>query len=313
MPRILVTGAAGALGAGVIAALAGQGGRIVGLDRGPCPAPLAPRVAGWIAADLRAGAPDCAGFDAVLHLAAIAGRAAEADPAATMALNAGAGARLLAAAEAAGARFVLASSVAAIGAAGGGTAGDDASLRPVSAYGRSKAAAEATVRGAAARGAPACALRLPTLLIRAAPRSGPPTTGFLSDIANALLIHGAASSPMPADFPVAVAAQAEAAQALARLATVPWPAALPPVANLPAFALTPAALAAAVSRHRPDARLACAADPDPAILAAAGGWPVALASACGAWLLAGADPDPAARLDALVATRARSLAADPTG
>lgn len=304
--KVLVTGAGGSLGRRLSVALTARGASVVGLDSGACPEVLRPHLADWIGADLRKGPPAIDGCDAVVHLAALSGLAAEADPQATVSVNAGSTAALLRQAGATGARFVLASSLAAIGVwEGDNPAPDDAPCRPESAYGRSKALAEASVRAAAEGGIRALALRLPTLLIRSDPRAGPPTTGFLSDIANDLLATGRAQAPMPVDFAVAVAGLHEAVEALARLALAPWQV-WPAVINLPAFSLTPQALAQAVACYRPGLQLKCFKTPDPAIMRAAGGWPKALSSSFGTQLLAQTSPQP--RLAAIVAKRAKELA-----
>lgn len=310
--RVLVTGAAGEVGGRLITVLAMHGAAVVGLDLVGRPAHLAGALTDWIVADLVADSIplDRGRFDAIIHLAAIAGIAAEENRATTLRLNRDTTRRLLEGCSPGdGTRFVLASSVAAIGAgAGRAKADEDAAARPVSAYGESKAQSESLIREARARGIDAYALRLPTLIIRARGRSGRPTTGFLSDIANGLLMRGSAHSPTPADFAVAVGSANDAATALARLALLPVPVGAPAIMNLPSFALTPEMLEAAIMRVCPRVNLTYAKEPDDLIARLAGCWPTAMSSRVGQWLLP--HQAPAYRLAALVNARLQEIEAE---
>lgn len=313
--RILITGAAGELGQHTLRALASRGG------------PDAPEL---IALDLQRGTADgvtwrqddlltlCirslirdGRFDAVIHLAAITSRKAEENPSGAERLNLDVSRQLLEncilqSGQSGPVRFIFTSSVAAIGRpAGAGVANESSQLCPSSVYGHTKSRCEALIRQANAQGHDAWGLRLPTLLLRMNPRDGPPSAGFLSDIGRDLINDGSARSPMPADFQVAVAATTEAAEALARLALDPLPAKAPAVINLPAFTLTPAELAMAVSRHRPGCRLTCATQPDPDILHLAGNWPVAMASRLADWLGDSKNLPARERLDRIVMQQIR--------
>lgn len=280
MRRFLVTGAAGELGHRTIAALRRRcpTARIDAFDRVSAAHPGADNMIGDAKEVDFARLIADRGYAAVVHLAAVSGLKAEADPLETRRINVDASRRLLdACARAENVRFVFASSIAAIGAgAGRGTAGDDAPLQPASTYGRTKKEVEEAVRAAGRGGADAIALRLPTLMIRGRPRQGPPTAGFMSDVARALLNGERARSPMPPGFAVAVASLTEAADALASIAARPERAQAPSVLNLPAFALTPACLTSAVSDACPGAVTLYAGAPDPQILGLAGAWPTRL-------------------------------------
>ena len=292
--RVCVTGAAGEVGRALCRWLASQPEpvTVIGLDRRWTTPPDGG--AHMVSVDLGEADPERivgeAACDSLVHLAAIAGRAAEADPAATDRLNVAVSGRLLSACAARRIRFVTASSVAAIGRATGGEAAGEASpLEPLSAYGRSKVALERLVRAAHAAGHEAVAIRLPTLLLRSQPRSGRPTSGFLSDVGRALIETGNATTPMPPGFELAVAGVDEAAHALGRLCLDPLPPGLPPVVNLPAFPLSAQRLAAAIAERRPHISLAVTSRPDPEVAALCGEWPRALRSAHGEWL--GIRPD----------------------
>jgi nucleoside-diphosphate-sugar epimerase len=143
--RALVTGAAGFLGGALVRALAARGDAVRALVRGPAPA-LALALPGvevvrGDATDATALAAAVRGCDVVFHLAGVR---RSTDPAEFMRVNAGS-TRLLLDACLAGApslsRFVLAGSVAASGPSRTPRR-EDEPLRPVEAYGASKAEAE---------------------------------------------------------------------------------------------------------------------------------------------------------------------------
>ncbi len=157
--HVVVTGAAGFIGSHLVDALCADGYQVTGVDAlldQPYPSSIKrATVAGlaahkgfrFVAADLRTHrlAHLLDGADAVVHVAALAGLAhTNADPAAAWAHNATATARLVDAAGAAGVRrFVLVSTSSVYGAFAQGD--ERQPQRPVSAYGRSKQAAETAV------------------------------------------------------------------------------------------------------------------------------------------------------------------------
>lgn len=147
--RVLVTGHDGYIGAVAVPALLDAGHEVVGLDSflyegcnfgtpdSPVPA---------LRMDVRdVSPPDLQGFDAVVHLAALSNDPlGELDLELTEEVNLVATLRLARAAKEAGAkRFVFASSCSMYGAADGDRPADeDAPVRPLTAYARSKARAE---------------------------------------------------------------------------------------------------------------------------------------------------------------------------
>ncbi|MFC7545810.1 NAD-dependent epimerase/dehydratase family protein [Plantactinospora sp. GCM10030261] len=154
--RVLVTGHEGYLGSLLTPLLTAAGHEVTGLDTGlyadcllgPPPAPVPTR-----RVDLRDVEPaDCAGFDAVCHLAALCNDpVGNLDPRLTVDINNRGTLRLARAAKAAGVgRFVFSSSCSLYGSGGGsgGSGGgdqplaEDAPFAPVTPYGESKIAAE---------------------------------------------------------------------------------------------------------------------------------------------------------------------------
>jgi nucleoside-diphosphate-sugar epimerase len=292
--RLLVTGANGEVGSGTLRALARRAAA------GRCPAPEA-----VFALDLRV-APDLealglplhrleldlrgtdvaalvreTGCDTALHAAALTGVAAESDPAATLALNFELLASLAEALPSPRGRLLLTSAVAAIGRHPPDRPADEAApQRPISHYGLSKARGERLLRELRRDGLlDARALRLPTLLVRRGGRSGPPSTGFLSDLVKAFRADRPFIAPAAADFAVAVNAGRVATEALATALTLPratW--GDDAVANLPAFPLTGGELLAALQAHhgRPGPEIGFLEDPG--LMARAGGWPKAMTS-----------------------------------
>ena len=149
--RILMTGHLGYIGTAAVPMFQARGHEVVGLDTdlyrdctfGPEVGPAAAIES--LGVDIRDATPDhLAGFDAVVHLAGLSNDPlGDLDPALTRQLNTDAAISLALAAKLAGVpRFLFSSSCSNYGAAGQDFIAEDAEFRPVTPYGRSKAAAE---------------------------------------------------------------------------------------------------------------------------------------------------------------------------
>lgn len=174
--RILVTGGHGFIGSHLVRLLLGEGAAVRCLSRREgVPAALAGLDVEIVPGDLRSAAGLAAatrGVDEVYHLA---GLVSSLSPRAMRATNVDGTLRLLRAAADAGVdgRFVFCSSLAAVGPAGrGGILTEASPLRPITAYGRSKAVAERHV-AAFAQDLPVTTLRPPGVY-------GPRDTDFLT-------------------------------------------------------------------------------------------------------------------------------------
>lgn len=168
--RVLVSGHRGYIGPVLVRRLLAAGWEVEGLDSGlyegcdlAAAGPL-PAIA-WHRADIREVEPDdLAGYDAVIHLAALSNDPlGDLDPRITDEVNHLATARLAKAARRGGVRrFLFASSCSNYGASGDALLDEDAPLRPVTPYGRSKVAAEAALATLADSSFRVTSLRLAT-------------------------------------------------------------------------------------------------------------------------------------------------------
>lgn len=293
--RLLITGANGVLGQRVVANMMESSSDIpldiVGLDRSCGESyKIGSNNLSWHECDLAqfdiAAIMNVGRFDAVIHLAAITGQAAEKDPSLTNAINYDLTRKFqeLCIEAKSPIRFVFASSIAAIGDAQGAESVDETvTCNPISQYGAAKLKCEDRIRGNNERGHDVWALRLPALMLRKTHRPGLPTSGFLSDLACALVEKGSAVSPMVSDYAVAVASFEDASRALARLAINDLPSDAPAVMNLPAFAATPEHTYDAVQKCR-SCSISYPDQNDPRILALTKMWPKSLLSSQSSWL-----------------------------
>ena len=146
--RVLVNGDRGYIGAVLVPALLEAGHEVEGLDAGwydACDFGAQPR--GYVSrtGDIRDVVPeDLAGFDAVIHLAAISNDpVGHLNPDATYSVNAEGAAHVARAAKAAGVpRFLFSSSCSLYGAAGDAPVSEESAFNPVTPYGESKVMAE---------------------------------------------------------------------------------------------------------------------------------------------------------------------------
>jgi UDP-glucose 4-epimerase len=142
--RVLVTGGSGFIGRHVVSELAGAGARIRVVDVRPHPDPAVEIVIGDIADPEVLQRAFAGGFDSVVHLAAVTSvlRSLE-HPELTFRTNVAGTAALLEAARAAGARSLAFSSTNAVtGPMDAPAISEAATLRPLTPYGSTKAAAE---------------------------------------------------------------------------------------------------------------------------------------------------------------------------
>ncbi len=146
--RVLVDGDRGYIGAVLVPLLVGAGHEVEGLDAGwydGCD--FGRRFTGYHSrtGDIRDVEPsDLAGFDAVIHLAAISNDpVGHLNPEATYSVNAEGAAHVARVAKAAGVpRFLFSSSCSLYGAAGDAPVSEESSFNPVTPYGESKVRAE---------------------------------------------------------------------------------------------------------------------------------------------------------------------------
>lgn len=146
--KVLVTGHRGYLGVELVPFLRRAGHQVAGLDVGyfdACDFGAPPDEVPALDVDLRdVGPADCAGFDAVLHLAALSNDPlGDLNPEVTYEINHAGSLRLARAAKQAGvARFLFASSCSLYGAGADEALGESAEFQPVTPYGESKVLVE---------------------------------------------------------------------------------------------------------------------------------------------------------------------------
>ncbi len=146
--RILVTGHRGYIGTVLVPMLLSAGHDVVGLDSGlfdECVFGAQPVAIAQITRDIRdVQAEDVAGFDALMHLAALSNDPlGDLDPELTYQINHHATVKLATLAKAAGvSRFIFSSSCSTYGAGGQDWITEETPFNPVTPYGRSKVLAE---------------------------------------------------------------------------------------------------------------------------------------------------------------------------
>jgi nucleoside-diphosphate-sugar epimerase len=251
--RILVTGADGFVGRAVARALPADRLRLVDRRRPDVPG------AECLAADLtdEAALPDLLdGVEAVIHLAALPGGAAEADPIASRAINLDASLNLIEAA-AGRARFVYASSIAVFGAPLPDRVDDRMPVNPAMTYGAHKAMVETALADALRRGdIEGMALRLPGIVARPLTPSGL-KSAFISDLFWAIRDGTPYMVPVGPDATVWLMSVGRAAANLVHALHAPSS----PAITLPALRTSIADLVATIAAGRPTA-IGYAPDPD---------------------------------------------------
>jgi D-erythronate 2-dehydrogenase len=285
---IIVTGAGGFVGRALVRRLLARGATVVGVDLRPDGIPSGARVvSGDIASpDLRAEAFRD-GCTALVHLATVPGGAAEADPAASRAINIDAMYDWLEAAKAsARPRIVYASSIAVFGdpLPPGGV--DDATpLAPKMVYGGHKAMMETAVSMMHHRGEiEGISVRLPGILARPKGPSGM-KSAFMSDLFHALRAGAPFTCPVSEAATIWAESVTQCAANLDHALTMDA-AAMPVtrVATLPALRIAMGDLAAEIARQCGAAADLVTYAPNHALEAAFGAHPALstpAADACG--------------------------------
>jgi nucleoside-diphosphate-sugar epimerase len=233
---IAVTGAAGFVGRAVVARLRDAGIETIAIDRLPGD--------GIVAGDLTDPAfrrDALADAQAVIHLAATPGGAAEADYALSRRINLD---LTLALMEEARGRFVYASSIAVFGAPSPETVDDDTPARPVLTYGAHKLMAEVALANLKRLGRlDGIALRLPGIVARPRAAAGL-KSAFMSDVFHALAADEAITLPVLPEATMWMLSAQACAEALVHALTVRG---APAVLTLPALRVRMGELVAALN------------------------------------------------------------------
>ena len=275
--RTLVTGAAGFLGQSMARYMAAVGypGEVLLTDR------VASSVPGGRFASIVADLADpsvfpqlVAGVDRVLHLAALPGGAAQADPAASLRINHDVPVGLLGtlAERERPARFVHAGSIAVFGAPQPAAIDDATVPVPTMVYGQHKLSVEAAIgRYAQAGTVDGWALRLPGLVARPGTGEGL-KSAFMSTIFSALRTRRPIQLPVSSDATLwLLSTEAACAALLLGLTMSSGPGAR--AFTLPALRVTVAELVAAIARETGSPSALVTYAPDPAIEAQFGRLP----------------------------------------
>ena len=278
--RVTITGAGGFLGRRLARMLA-EDARVTALrlvDHAALPdLPGAEGLTGDLA-DPALRARAIAGADAVIHLAAIPGGAAEADPALARRVNLEATMDLMAALRGTGARFVFASTVAVLGDDLPPVVTDDTAPAPRLVYGAQKAMVETWLATLARRGdLDGLALRPAGIVARDGTDAGL-KTAFLSRVFHAVRRGEDITLPVAPEGTTWLASVDNVARNFAHAALLRDPGPRR-VLTLPALTLRFDALVAALRAAFPDSPSRIAYAPDPAIMAAFGRQPPLLTPA----------------------------------
>lgn len=290
--HVTVTGAGGFLGARVAQVLAADP-RVTGLrlvDHGTLPDVAGAELVIGDLADPALRARAIAGANAVIHLAAIPGGAAEADPALARRVNLDATLDLMGALRGTKARFVFASTVAVLGDALPAKVDDDTPPAPTLLYGAQKAMVETMLATHARRGwLDGVALRPAGIVARDGADAGL-KTAFLSRLFHAVRRGEDISLPVAPEGTTWLSSVEVVARNFAHAALMPD---LGPrrVLTLPALRLRFDALVAALKDAFPESTARVTYAPDAAVMAAFGRHPPLLTPAAEALgLVRDADP-----------------------
>ena len=274
--RVIVTGAGGFVGRGLVAALAADHD-VVAIDR-DCAGLAADRVRalpGDFADPAILAAAFGDGCDAVVHLATVPGGAAEQDPALAFSVNVAGTAALAEAARACGpVRFLFASSIAVIGDPMPAAVDDTTPLRPRMLYGAHKAMTEQWLATLSRRGdLDALSLRLPGIVARPRRPSGM-KSAFLSNLFHAARGGERFLSPVSEAATIWLMSRPRIVRNLMHALGLPRAAAGEPFAiTLPAVRTSMAALVGEIARQCGSDPGLVAYEPDPALEAGFGAQP----------------------------------------